>query len=301
VRFGEIGRGKRTVRHAHRRPSTSPLSIERKELPVPAPIHAVEWSQGIEEAWADVATFVPKLGAFLVVLVLGYLIAKAIAKVADRALERVGFDRAVERGGIKQALAKSKYDASDIVGKVIFYALFLMVLQLAFGVFGDNPVSDLITGVIAYLPKVFAAIVIVVVASAVAAAARELIQASLGGLPYGSVLGNVAGLGIVTVGVFMALSQLEIAPAIVNGLFYGLLAVIVGSTIVAIGGGGIQPMRERWEHALTRYDEEMPRMREEMQGARDRIEDRAEEIKGKASTSMTTSTDTARSKPAQAR
>src|SRR3954449_13133412 len=181
---------------------------------------AVEGSKGIEDAWTKVATFVPKLVGFLLVLLIGYFIAKAIAKIADRLLERVGFDRAGERGGVKKALAKSKYDASDLVGKVIFYALFLLVLQLAFGVFGANPVSDLITGIVAYLPKVLAAIIIVVVAAAIAAAARELITAALGGLSYGSMLANIAGIAIVTVGAFAALSQLQIAPAIVNGLFY---------------------------------------------------------------------------------
>src|SRR3954452_20528874 len=100
---------------------------------------AVEWSQGVEDAWSKVATFVPRFIAFLIVLVIGYFVAKAIATVANRVLERVGFDRAVERGGVKRALATTQYDPSDIVGKVIFYTLFLIVLQMAFGVFGPNP------------------------------------------------------------------------------------------------------------------------------------------------------------------
>ena len=66
------------------------------------------------------------------------------------------------------------------MSKVIFYALFLLVLQLAFGIFGANPVSDLIAGVVGYLPKVFAAIVIVVVAAAVAAAVKEIIESAPG-------------------------------------------------------------------------------------------------------------------------
>lgn len=251
---------------------------------------AIQWSRGIEDAWEKVAAFVPKFFGFLLVLLIGYFIAKSIAKIADKVLERVGFDNAVERGGVKQALAKSKYDASDIVGKVIFYALFLLVLQMAFGVFGPNPVSDLITGVIAYLPKVLAAIVVVVVASAIGAAARELISSALGGLSYGTMLSNIAGIAIVAVGAFAALNQLQIAPAIVNGLFYALLAVFVGSAIVAIGGGGIQPMRQRWETVLAKYDEEKPRMQEEMQGARDRVDQRVEQVKGQATAEMSTST-----------
>jgi hypothetical protein len=236
---------------------------------------SIDFGSGVEDAWSSVATFVPQFLAFLVILVIGYFVAKAIAKILDKVLERVGFDALVERGGIKAALERSQYDASDLLSKVVFYALMLIVLQMAFGIFGTNPVSDLLEGVIAYLPKVFAAILIVVIASAIAAAVRELLAATFGALPYGRTLANAAGIAIVTVGVFAALNQLQIAPAIVNGLFYAVLAVVAGSAIVAIGGGGIAPMQQRWMQALQRYDAEKPRVQMEMQSARQRVEDRA--------------------------
>jgi len=245
---------------------------------------AVEWSQGIEDAWSNVATFIPKFLGFLVILIVGYFIAKLIAKAANAILERVGFDRAVERGGIKRALERTKYDASDILGKIIFYALFLIVLQMAFGVFGPNPISDLLEGVIAYLPKVIAAILILVIAFAIAAAARELIDAMLGGLSYGRALANIAGVAIVVVGLFAALDQLHIAPAIVTGLFYALLAIVVGSAVIAIGGGGIHPMRARWERALAKYDDEKPNVQRAARGSKERIAQRTQQRMDQART-----------------
>jgi hypothetical protein len=251
---------------------------------------AVEWSQGIEDAWSDVASFVPKFVGFLIILLIGYVVARLIAKAVAAVLERVGFDRAVERGGVKKALSRSQYDASDLLGKIVFYALFLIVLQMAFGVFGANPVSNLLEGVIAYLPKVIAAILIIVVAAAIAAAARELIDASLGGLSYGPALANAAGIAIVVVGIFAALNQLQIAPAIVTGLFYAVLAIIVGSAIIAIGGGGVVPMRSRWENVLTKYDEEKPKLRDAAQGSKERIAQRAQERADQARTATTSTT-----------
>ncbi len=234
---------------------------------MPQLLAEVRWDQGIENAWSSIVTFVPRLLGFLLILAIGYFVAKAIATIIDKVLERVGFDRAVERGGIRQALASSKYDASDIVAKLVFYTLFLFVLQLAFGVFGANPISDLIAGVIAFLPKLFVAIVIVVVASAIAAAVKDIVGNALGGLSYGKTLATVASVSILVLGVFLALNQIEIAPAIVNGLFYGILAVIVGSAVIAIGGGGIQPMRARWEQALNKVDEEAPKIKEQARQA----------------------------------
>lgn len=243
---------------------------------------AISFSKGIEDAWAKVAAFVPRFIAFLVILVIGWFVAKAIAKIVNGILERVGFDEAVERGGVKKALERSKYDASDILAKIAYYAVLLLVLQMAFGVFGTNPVSTLIAGVIAFLPKVFAAIVIIIVAAAIAAAVKEVVQTALGGLSYGRALAGVASGAIVATGVFAALSQLQIAPAIVNGLFYAVLAIFVGSAVIAIGGGGIKPMAAQWEKALARLEEEMPQARQAAQGAQDRIAARGQELKDKA-------------------
>jgi len=237
------------------------------------------FTDGLDQAWANTAQFIPKFIGFLLILFIGYLVAKAVATIVDKVLERVGFDRAVERGGIKKALENSKYDASSLVGKVVFYTVFLLALQMAFGAFGTNPVSDLLTSVVAYLPKVFAAILIVVVASAIAAGVKEIVEASLGGLSYGRGLALAASATIVTIGLFAALSQLQIATPIVNGLFYAALAIIVGSAVIAIGGGGITPMRTQWEKALTKIEQEGPQMRQQAQGSGQRIQQRAEERK----------------------
>jgi len=70
--------------------------------------------------------------------------------------------------------------------------------------------------------------------------------------------------------VFAALNQLQIAPTIVNGLFYAALAIVAGSAIIAIGLGGVEPMRQRWQRVLDRYDEEKPRWQEELRAARER-------------------------------
>ena len=82
---------------------------------------AVDFQGGVTSAWSNVITFVPKLAAALLIILAGYLIAKVVASVLNRVLERVGFDRAVERGGIRQALARSRYDASDIIAKLAFW------------------------------------------------------------------------------------------------------------------------------------------------------------------------------------
>ncbi len=151
---------------------------------------AVNYGAGISSAWSNVATFFPKFVVFLIILVVGWLVARLLTKAISAVLTRVGFDRAVERGGVKRALEHSKYDTSDLLAKIVYYALMLFVLSTAFGVFGRNPVSTYLHAVIAYLPLVFVAIIIVIIAAAIAAAAKALIQNSLSGVSYAKTLAS---------------------------------------------------------------------------------------------------------------
>lgn len=236
-----------------------------------------QFQDGLGDAWASIATFLPKLFGFVLILIIGYFVAKAISKVLDKVLERVGFDKVVERGGIGKAMAKSQYDPSSLLGKVLFYTLMLFVLQLAFGVFGPNPVSEMIQGVVAYLPNLFVAILIVVVGTAIAAAVKEIVEASLGGLSYGKALAVTASTLVLVVAGFAALDQLNIAENIVNGLFYAALAIVVGSAVVAVGGGGITTMKRYWERAAQRAEQEGDKVKQQSDGATDRIQERAQQ------------------------
>jgi hypothetical protein len=228
---------------------------------------AVDYQGGIENAWSNVITFVPKLLAALLILLVGYFVAKAVAGILNKVLERVGFDRVVERGGVRQVLARSKYDASDILAKLAFWTIMLLVLQLAFGVFGANPVSDLLRGLIAYLPNVFVAILILVIAAAIARAVTDLLSNLLGTVQGGQVLAKGAGVAILVFAIFAALDQLNIAPRIVTGLWYALLAAVVGSVIVAVGGGGIRTMQRYWERAAGRAETRGPELRDQVRAS----------------------------------
>lgn len=219
-------------------------------------VRAVDWQGGVSDAWTTIATFVPRLLFFFVVLVVGFLIANALAKVTDGVLERVGFDRAVERGGVKQALAKSKYDASDIVAKLVKYAVMLFTLVIAFNVFGPNPISELLQDVIAFLPKLIVAIIIVVVASAIAKVVKDLVSSTLGGLSYGDVVANIASVFILFLGVVAALNQIGVATTVTTPVLVTILATIGGVIVVGAGGGLIRPMQSRWEQWLTSAERE---------------------------------------------
>lgn len=222
----------------------------------------VDVGQSLENALANVVEWLPRLVGFILILLAAWIVARLLEKATDALLEKVGFDRWVTRGGIDRAMRNVPYDPSSMVAKLVFFAVMLFGLQLAFSVFGPNPISDLISGAIAYLPNLVVAIVIIVVAAFLADLVRNITASALGRVSYGNSVATGAYIAILGLGVFAALDQLNVAENIVNGLFYALLAIVAGSLIIAIGGGGIEPMRERWGRALAKLDQEAPQLKD---------------------------------------
>ncbi|MDN5857876.1 MAG: hypothetical protein L0H84_04565 [Pseudonocardia sp.] len=203
-----------------------------------------------------VASFIPKLLLFLVIMLIGWLIAKALRKLITMVLHKVGLERAVEKGGLSTVLAGSKYDASGLIAAIVYYAILLITLQIAFGAFGANPVSDLLAGIVAFLPRIIVALIIVVVAAAIAAAVKDLVGGMLGRQSYGRIVATIAQVFIIGLGVIAALSQIGVAVAVTLPVLITVLATVGGILIVGVGGGLIAPMRSRWEKVLDRAEQE---------------------------------------------
>ncbi|HWC84162.1 MAG TPA: hypothetical protein VG756_29755 [Pseudonocardiaceae bacterium] len=219
---------------------------------------SIDIGSGLSSAWTSIANFVPKLIAFLIIFFIGWIIAKVLYKVVGKVLNKVGFDRVVERGGLKEMLERGNYNASDLIAKVVYYAILLIALEVAFGVFGPNPISDILTTIVNWLPKLIVAMIIVVIVGAIAKAVKTLVSRALGGLSYGPMLGTIASVFIWGLGVIAALNQMGIATAITTPILITVLATLGGVVVVGMGGGLIHPMQQRWETWIGRAENQLP-------------------------------------------
>lgn len=206
--------------------------------------------RGVEQAWTDVVVFVPRLLVFALILLVGWLVAKALAKAAELLLTRTGFPRLLERAGLGATLTRAKVDVAGLVVRIVFLAVLLITAQLAFGVFGPNAVSALIDRVVAYLPNLVVAIVLVVVAAAIARSVRAIVTSALAGRGYAKLVATVAHGFLLGLGVIAALDQLGVARAVTLPVLITVLATIGGILVVGVGGGLVRPMQARWERWL---------------------------------------------------
>lgn len=214
----------------------------------------------LDRAWNDtfgnVINILPRIALFLLVLLVGWIVAKVFQRITDAVLERVGFDRAVERGGVGRSLERSRYDASDIVAKIVYFSLILVTLVVAFNVFGPNPVSALLASVIAWLPQLFVAVILVVVAAFIANFVRDIMTATLSEMAFGRFLAMAAYVFILGLGIIAALTQVGVATAVTLPVLVFVLATIGGVVVVGVGGGLVRPMQTRWDRWLSRAEQE---------------------------------------------
>ena len=211
---------------------------------------------GLSGMWRSVLVAVPTALAFVAILLIGYLVARLVRGAVTRGLHRAGLDRSAA------ARMLGRGTASEPAGKLAYYGVLLLALQLAFGLWGPNPVSTLLTDLLAWLPRLFVAIVLIVVAAGVARAARDLLANVLGELSYARILARLVSVVIVAVGVIAAFDQVGVATAVTRPLLIAVLATVAGVVIVGVGGGLIRPMQQRWESVLDRAGAETAVLRE---------------------------------------
>jgi len=216
----------------------------------------VNFGQSIQNLLNTIARSIPKILVFLLILVVGWIIARVIGKLIAKGLEKIGFNRFAERGAVGHALSRGPYHASALIGKIVYYMLLLFVLQMAFGVFGPNPISTLLDAVVAWLPKAIVAIAIIIVASAIAKVVKDLIDGAIGGLSYGPFVAGVASVLILVIGVIAALNQVGIAASVTEPVLVAGLATVAAILAIGVGGGMIKPMQARWERMLDAAERE---------------------------------------------
>jgi hypothetical protein len=232
---------------------------------------SVSVSQSVQNLLNTIAHSVPKIAVFLLVLIIGWIVAKVVRRVVEALLKRFHFDRMAERGSIGQALSSRGYNATSLLARIIYYAVLLITLQMAFGVFGPNPVSSMLNAMVGWLPKAVVAIILVVVASAIAKVVKDLVGTAMSGLSYGRFVASAAAIIIIALGVIAALDQIDIAASVTQPVLIAVLATVGAILAIGVGGGMVRPMEQRWERMLNAAERETSSLAAYQRGRQDAL------------------------------
>jgi hypothetical protein len=203
-------------------------------------IGAVEIGDSLQRGLDELVTFLPRLVGFLIVLLIGWLIARVVKALVVKGLQSVGTDRALSGGSAGPYVDRVMPDTrpSEVIGTLAFWFVFLGAIAIAVSQLGITALDNFVQSIAAYLPNVVVAILIFVVAGAIAAAVSGLISRTLGDTATGKIAGTAAPVLIMGIATFMILDQLNIAPAIVEITYIALLGSVALGMAIAFGLGG---------------------------------------------------------------
>lgn len=186
----------------------------------------------VTDTAAAMINFLPKLVGAIAVLLLGWLIARALRAVVQRAI-RGGLDALLERTGVQRALERTSMTStpSEILGGVLYWLVMILFVMAASRVIGLTAVSDAITRIFAYLPSVISASLVLAAGTFLARFVGNLITsaATAANLSYARGLGAVAHTGIVVMVGVVTLEQL--------GVDTQILVTVITVTVAAITAG----------------------------------------------------------------
>jgi len=227
-------------------------------------IGAVEISDSLQRGLDEFIAFLPRLIGFLIILFIGWLIARLVKALVVKALEGVGVDRAMSGGTAGPYVARVMPNArpSEVIGTLAFWFLFLGAIAIAVSQLGIAALDNFVQAIAGYLPNVAVAILIFVVAGALAAAVSGLVSRSLGDTATGRIAGAAAPVLIMGIATFMILDELNIAPAIVEITYIALLGSVALGMAIAFGLGGRDVAGRLLEDAYRQGRERRDEVRE---------------------------------------
>jgi small-conductance mechanosensitive channel len=210
--------------------------------------------QALQDAIGVFLSYIPQLIGAIVILLIGYIIARALQALVGRLLEGIGFDRWMERGGIKQFFdrAQTQETPHSILGKLVFWFIFIIAITMAADALGIPQVSAVLGQLIAYIPNIIAAILILILAALLANFLASVVRGATGS----ALLGSIARYAIIVYAVFAALTQLGIAVELTAPTFLILLGAVALAAAIAFGIGGREVARDVIEKAYNRGQEE---------------------------------------------
>jgi hypothetical protein len=211
----------------------------------------------VRESMVQIGVFLPRLLLAIVILIIGWLVAKAVRFAIVRTLRAINFNVVTEKAGIDHFLKQggAEIDTIRVLGALFYWLVILAALMIASNSLDLAYVTDLIGRIVLFVPKVMVAVVILVFgvyfARFVGAALTTYLHSI--GVGEAGLVGRLALYAIVVFVVMIALDQMGLGD-ILRQAFLIIVAAIALGLALAFGLGGQKRAGElidRWSrHSL---------------------------------------------------
>jgi hypothetical protein len=191
----------------------------------------------------NTVNFLPALLFAIIVFIIGWFIAVWLGWVIAEAIRALRVDHALRTAGVDDVVSRAGYrlDAGAFVGGLIKWFIILVFLIAALQILGLTQVTFFLQQiVIGYLPNVIVAVLILLVGAVIAQVAEGVVTGSAraAGIHAAGFVGTMTRWAIWIFAILAALSQLQIAQAILQTLFTGIVVALALAFGLSFGLGG---------------------------------------------------------------
>ncbi|MGE5339572.1 MAG: mechanosensitive ion channel family protein [Gemmatimonadota bacterium] len=201
----------------------------------------------------QIGSFMPRLGIAIVILIVGWLLAKALRFAVERGLRAFNLPVLTERAGIDPFLRNGGIttDTVGIFSALAYWLVIFVALLVAFNSLGLDYATDLLRQVVLFLPKVFVALLVIAFGAYFARFIGDAVRSYMAniGVSDADLLARIAQYSIVVFVILIAIDELNMGGALVQTTFLILLSGVVLALALAFGIGGrdwAAALLERW-------------------------------------------------------
>ena len=247
---------------------------------MPVTTAVTDWSAAmmtsLTGAMAMFFAAIPRVIGFVVILVIGWLVASLLEKAVSALLHAVKFNSLAERAGFAGFVQKMgvKTDASGFLALVVKWFVRLIVLVVAFDALGLPAVSDVLRQLLLWLPNLVVALVVLVIGGLIANVLSSLVRGATAeaGFDNPDRLAKIASVAVWAFAIVIAVNQIGIAATLVNTLFMGVVGAISLAAALAFGLGGRETAGKIVEKWYGQAQTAAPKIEKAADSAADRVE-----------------------------
>lgn len=197
-----------------------------------------DFGQSLENGLSKVFEYLPQVIGAVLLLVVGYIIAKVAKRVTKKALSKLKFDQTIASSPVGIIITKVVDSPARFLSKTAFWLVWLAFISFAVSALSVPALTLFVAGLYSYVPNVIASIVIFLIASTVSAGSARFMEKVLGNTPTSNILRTVTPSIVMSIAVFMILNQLGIAKDIVNITYLAIMGSLSLGLALSFGLGG---------------------------------------------------------------
>ena len=201
--------------------------------------------------WQKVVDFMPTLIAALIVLVGGFILAALLGKLVTGIARSLKVDKLMKIGDLSDKMKELEinFTISGIFGWIVKWFIIIATLLTVSSMMGLETVANFLTTVLLYIPNILVAVVILTIGLIVGNFLAELVEKSIKMSDVISptsvrIIRAATRWTVIVFAIMAALSQLGIAPQLIQVLFTGIVMMFSLAGGLAFGLGGKDKAQE---------------------------------------------------------